>query len=326
MNSQKYLISIVVPVYKVEKYLHRCIDSILSQTYKNFELILVDDGSPDGCPSICDEYASLYENIIVIHKENRGVSAARNSGIQIARGKYITFIDSDDFVKESFLEVLKTALDVNNVSISMCSYKRVIDSSQNIVSHKNVVRVINDFEAMNMLLDDQSKCAPWGKLYDMALFNNLCFPIGKIMEDMFVMPILFEKAKHLAVSSQELYCYNQEGESITRSTFNYNKLDMVEAASFWKSHTSLYYPELSDKAHIHYFTVVINNCMYLTKALDSYGKSKYDEYKTEILNNYNYIINSKYVTNNTKIKVILLKFQLFRLFVKVDSFLNYRNL
>lgn len=322
MNSAEHLISIVVPVYKVEKYLHRCIDSILSQTYKNFELILVDDGSPDGCPSICDEYAILYENITVIHKENMGVSAARNSGIEIARGKYITFIDSDDFVHESFLEVLKTTLDVHNVSISMCSYKRVSDSSHAIVMNKNVVRVINDLEAMDMLLDDQSKCAPWGKLYDIKLFVDLRFPVGKIMEDMFVMPILFEKAKYLSVSSQELYCYNQEGESITRSTFNYNKLDMVEAASFWKSHTSLYYPELSDKAHIHYFTVVINNCMYLTKALDSYGKSKYDEYKTEILNNYNYIINSKYTTRNTKIKVTLLKFQLFRLFVKVDCFLG----
>jgi glycosyltransferase involved in cell wall biosynthesis len=322
MNSAEHLISIIVPVYKVEKYLRRCIDSILSQTYKNFELILVDDGSPDGCPSICDEYASLYENIKVIHKENRGVSAARNSGIEIARGKYITFIDSDDFVHESFLKVLKTTLDVHKVSISMCSYIRVSDSSHTIVSDKNVVRVLNDLEAMDMLLDDQSKCAPWGKLYEMHLFNNLRFPIGKIMEDMFVMPILFEKAKFLSISSQELYFYNQEGESITRSTFNYNKLDMVEAASFWKTHTTFYYPKLSDKAHIHYFTVAINNCMYLTKAHDSYGKSKYYEYKTEILNNFNYIINSKYATRNTKIKVILLKFHLFRIFVKVDCFLG----
>jgi glycosyltransferase involved in cell wall biosynthesis len=317
MNSAEHLISIVVPVYKVEKYLHRCIESILSQTYKNFELILVDDGSPDGCPSICDEYASLYENITVIHKENTGVSAARNSGIEIARGKYITFIDSDDFVNESFLKVLKTTLDVHNVPISMCSYKRVSESSQIIVSNKNVVRVINDLEAMDMLLEDQSRCAPWAKLYHIDLFENIRFPVGKIMEDMFVMPILFEKAKQLAICSQELYCYNQEGESITRSTFNYNKLDMVEAASFWRKHTRSYYPELSDKAHIHYFTVAINNCIYLTKAQDSFGKSKYYEYKTEILNNYEYILNSKYATRNTKIKVTLLKFQLFRIFGKV---------
>lgn len=325
MSNSKKLISIIVPVYKVEKYLRRCIESILSQTYKNFELILIDDGSPDGCPSICDEYASLHENIKVIHKENGGVSAARNSGIEIARGKYITFIDSDDFVHESFLKVLKTNLDFHNVSISMCSYIRVNDFSHTIVSDENVVSVFNDLEAMDMLLDDQSKCAPWGKLYDMHLFNNLHFPEGKIMEDMFVMPILFEKAKFLSMSSQELYFYNQEGESITRSTFNYDKLDMVEAASFWKTHTSLYYPELSNKAHIHYFTVAINNCMYLTTSHDSYGKSKYYVYKTEILNNFNYIFNSNYATRNTKMKVILLKFNLFRIFVKVYCFLGLRN-
>lgn len=317
MNGEEHLISIVVPVYKVEKYLCRCIESILLQTYKYYELILVDDGSPDGCPSICDDYANIYENIIVIHKENFGVSAARNSGIEIAKGKYITFVDSDDYVHESFLEVLKATLDIHNVSMAMCSYRRVNDSYNEKILVENNSRVINSFEAMDMLLDDQSKCAPWGKLYNMDLFDNLRFPIGKIMEDMFIMPIIFEKAKHLAVSSQELYCYNQEGESITRSTFNYNKLDMVEAASFWKSHTSLYYPELSDKAHIHYFTVAINNCMYLTKALDSYGKSKYYEYKTEILNNFNYIIKSKYTTRNTKIKLILLKLQLFRFFFRI---------
>ncbi|QSB27960.1 glycosyltransferase family 2 protein [Flavobacterium sp. CLA17] len=317
MNNEKHLISIVIPVYKVEKYLRRCIESVLSQTYKFYELILVDDGSPDNCPAICDEYAGIYENIIVIHKENQGVSAARNSGIEAAKGKYITFIDSDDFVDESFLEILKTTLDVHNVSISMCSYKRVNDSSQIEKSKKNEVKVINDFEAMNMLLDDQSKCAPWGKLYEINLFQDLRFPVGKIMEDMFVMPVIFEKAKFLSIGSQELYFYNQEGESITRSTFNYNKLDMVEAADFWKKHTSLHYPELSEKASIHFFTVIINNCMYLTKADDSYGKSKYYEYKAEILNSYKHIINSKYTTRNTRIKVILLKFNLFRLFTKL---------
>lgn len=316
MNSSKHLVSIVVPVYKVEKYLPRCIESIISQTYSNFELILVDDGSPDNCPLICDEYAKKHKNIIVIHKKNGGVSAARNSGIEIANGDSITFIDSDDFVHESFLKVLKTTLDVHKVSISMCSYKRVNDSSQSIVLDENLVSMINDFEAMDMLLDDQSKCAPWGKLYEMHLFNNLRFPVGKIMEDMFVMPILFGKSKFVALSSQELYFYNQEGESITRSTFNYKKLDMVDGTLFWKKHTELYYPELSEKASIHYFTTVINNCIPLSKTNNSYGFLKYEEYKNNILDNYNYIINSKYTTRNTKIKVIFMKFQLFRLFAK----------
>ncbi len=316
MNSAEHLISIVVPVYKVENYLRRCIESLLSQTYKHYELILVDDGSPDDCPRICDEYAKTHKNIFVIHKENSGLSAARNSGIEMAKGKFITFVDSDDYVHESFLEVLKTTLDANNVSMSMCSYKRVDDSSGKIILDKDKVRVLDDLSAMNMLLDDQSRCTAWAKLYDMDLFDSLRFSVGKIMEDMFVMPTLFEKAKFVAISSQELYFYNQEGESITRSTFNYNKLDMVDGTLFWKKHTELYYPELSEKASVHYFTTVINNSIPLSKMNDSYGILKYDEYKNNILDNYNYIINSKYTTRNTKIKVILMKIQLFRLFAK----------
>ncbi|WP_281324271.1 glycosyltransferase family 2 protein [Flavobacterium sp. IMCC34518] len=317
MNSAGHLISIVVPVYNVEKYLCRCIESILSQTYKYYELILVDDGSPDGCPSICDSYEKKHENIIVIHKKNSGLSAARNSGIEIAKGKYIAFIDSDDYVHESFLEVLKNSMIENNVLMSMCYYRKVYDSLRVEISDSKNIIVANDLEAMDMLLNDQSRCSAWGKLYDIDLFKNVRFPVGKIMEDMFVMPTIFEKAKFVAITSQDLYFYNQEGESITRSVFNYKKLDMVEAASFWRKHTSLHYPELLEKASIHFFTVVINNCTYLTKMNDSYGKSKYQEYKNEVLNNYEYILNSKYATRNTKIKVILLKFQLFRLLVKI---------
>lgn len=317
MNNTEHLISIVVPVYKVEKYLPRCIESILSQTYKNYELILVDDGSPDNCPKICDDYANEYKNIFVIHQKNSGVSEARNKGIEFANGKYLTFIDSDDYVHQSFLEVLKNTLDSNSVPLSMCNYKRVNDDSKNnIILNKNKITVLNDLAAMDMLLDDQSKCAPWGKLYDAILFNNVRFPVGKIMEDMFVMPIIFEKSKFIALTSQDLYFYNQEGESITRSKFSYNKLDMVEAAFFWKKHTSLYYPELLEKASIHFFNVVINNCIYLTKNTDDYGITKYDEYKSKIINNYNFLLNSRYAKTNTKIKVILLKFGLFRLIFK----------
>ena len=104
--SDEMLVSIVVPVYKVEKYINRCVESILKQTYKNFELILVDDGSPDMCPHICDEYAAKYDFIRVIHKKNGGLSDARNHGIEVAKGNYITFIDSDDYVSVDYLEIL----------------------------------------------------------------------------------------------------------------------------------------------------------------------------------------------------------------------------
>lgn len=316
MKNSENLISVVVPVYKVEAYLNRCIDSILSQTYKNFELILINDGSPDNCPAICDAYASKHNCVKVIHKENKGVSAARNKGIEIAKGKYIAFVDSDDYIHPDYLSTLMFMLNNSEAQLSMCAYKKVFDSEKNEIKVSYNFKIISDLLAMDMLLNDQSKCAPWAKLYDINLFKEVRFPEGKIMEDMFVMPTLFSKAKVIAINSQELYYYNQEGLSITRSSFNYKKLDMVEAALHWKNHTGINHPTLFEKASIHYYTTVIDNCIYLSKVMDDYGISIYKKYKKELISNYNTIIKSKYSSKGTKIKVVLLKYGLFRLFFK----------
>jgi glycosyltransferase involved in cell wall biosynthesis len=317
MNNIENLISVVVPVYKVEIYLNRCIDSILHQSYKNIELILINDGSPDNCPTICDDYANKYDCIKVIHKENEGVSAARNTGLQIAKGKYIAFVDSDDYIHTDYLITLMFMLSNSEAQISICAHKEVFDSERNEINVNNNFKIISDFLAMDMLLNDQSKCAPWGKLYDINLFKEIRFPEGKIMEDMFVMPLLFKKANRIAISTAQLYYYNQEGVSITRSGFNYNKLDMVEAALSWKNHTEINYPTLFEKASMHYYTTVIDNCIYLSKVTDDYGISIYNKYKKDLMSNYSYIIKSKYTSIATKIKVTLLKSGLFRLIFKL---------
>ena len=320
MKYKDNLISIVIPVYNVEKYLKRCVDSILAQTYKNFEIILVDDESPDNCPQICDEYAKRYKNISVIHLKNLtpGASEARNTGIELAKGKYITFIDSDDYVHNSILEVLKTTLEDNKVSLSMCSYKKVDDSFSFKEGEfiKEETFVISDFSAMNLLVDDQTTSAVWGKLYDINLFKEVRFPIGKHNEDMFTTPLLYKKALQIATSSQELYFYNQEGESLCRSDFNINMLDMLDAINFWKKQTYSYYPKLTEKVDIHYFSTVLHKCQLIVKSKDKEIKSKYEKYKKEILINFNYIQKSKYLTRNNKIKLILLKLGLFSLFFK----------
>lgn len=123
------LISVIVPVYNVEKYLSKCIDSILAQTYKNLEIILVDDGSPDNCPKICDEYAKKDNRIKVIHKENGGLSAARNVALDIAKGEYIGFVDSDDFIAEDMYEVLYNLAEKYNAEISSVSFYKVIENN-----------------------------------------------------------------------------------------------------------------------------------------------------------------------------------------------------
>ncbi|MFV8352512.1 glycosyltransferase family 2 protein [Flavobacterium sp. XS2P14] len=317
MKKSEDLISVVVPVYKVENYLNRCIDSILSQTYKNIELILINDGSPDNSPAICDAYASENSCVKVIHKENEGVSAARNKGIEIAKGKYIAFIDSDDYICKGYLSTLMFMLSNSEAQLSVCGYKKVFDSKVDKIKVSNDFEIIPDLLAMDMLLNDQSKCTPWGKLYNINLFKEVRFPEGKLMEDMFVMPLLFKKAKLIAISTEELYYYNQEGESITRSSFNYKKLDIVEGALSWKNYTEVNYPTLFEKASLHYYATVIDNCIYLSRVKDDYGISIYEKYKEEIISNYNTILISKYATKRTKIKVILLKYGFFRIFFKL---------
>jgi glycosyltransferase involved in cell wall biosynthesis len=317
MKKSGDLISVVVPVYKVEEYLDRCIDSILSQTYNNLELILINDGSPDKCPAICDAYAREHSRVKVIHKGNEGVSAARNTGVEIASGKYIAFVDSDDYIHKDYLDTLMFMLSNSQAQLSMCAYKKVFDSEKNDVKAGNNFEIISDLLAMDMLLNDQSKCAPWGKFYNINLFKEIKFPEGKIMEDMFIMPKIFSKAKVIALNQGELYYYNQEGLSITRSSFNYQKLDMVEGALSWKKHTEINYPTLFEKASMHYYATVIDNCIYLSKVKDHYGISIYKKYKKEIISNYNTILKSKYPSKRTKIKVILIKYGFFRLFFKL---------
>lgn len=315
MNKDGNLISIVVPVYKVEKYLKRCIDSILAQTYQNFEIILIDDESPDNCPQICDEYAKKYQNITVIHQKNQspGASEARNTGIELSKGKYIIFIDSDDYVHKSMIEILFNSLMDNNLRMSMCSYKKVdnLFTDTEHIHLKNKLQLISDFDAMNLLIEDQTTSAVWGKLYDISLFNGVRFPIGKHNEDMFISPVLYLKAKEIAYNSIELYYYNQEGESLCRADFNINMIDMIDAIKTWQLQTKLYYPELIEKVDIHYFSNLLNKCQSMVKSDDDKIKSKFNKFKKEVLISFNYILKSKFTTRNNKIKVILLKLGLF---------------
>ena len=127
---ENQLISIIVPIYNVEKYLKQCIESIISQTYRNIEIILVDDGSPDNCGKICDEYSQKDKRIIVLHKENGGLSDARNKGIDIAKGDYLTFVDSDDFVNIDYIEKLYNSIKFNNTKLAQCGISKVDENNE----------------------------------------------------------------------------------------------------------------------------------------------------------------------------------------------------
>lgn len=238
-------ISVIVPVYKVEKYLGRCVDSILAQTYENFELILVDDGSPDRCGVMCEEYAEKDGRIQVLHRENGGLSAARNTGIDWvftnSGSEYITFIDSDDWVHPQYLELLLRAAEENGVGVSVARhrYKETYDRA-------DLTRVDEEPKVETMMAEDLLVNHEWffnyawNKLYARGHFETLRYPVGKNFEDTFTTyQALFESGQ-VALVDQELYFYFRNMEGITRSPWSPKELVVFEGIrqqlAFYKEH------------------------------------------------------------------------------------------
>lgn len=211
------LISVIVPIYKVEKYLKKCVESILEQTYSNLDIILVDDGSPDNCGDIIEEFRKKNERIRTIHQKNGGLSDARNSGIKIAKGKYIVCIDSDDWIEKNMIEVLYKDIINTNSDISVCEFVEE-DDLQNILSAKKYNNEIIEFsskEALKSLIkQDILTNHAWNKLYKASLFEGIEYPKGQLMEDVSTTYKLFEKANKIVYQNTSLYHYIQRGTSI----------------------------------------------------------------------------------------------------------------
>ena len=227
------LISIVIPVYRVEKYLNKCIDSVLAQLYDNLEIILVDDGSDDNCPQICDQYACIDCRIKVIHKDNGGLSSARNSGIDIAKGKYICFIDSDDYIDENYVQKLYDALVLNNADISICAFSEMDEKGNQLDGNKRLPNTILDKEDLyrKNLVPDISWCmgVAWNKLYKIQLFDNVRYPEHKWHEDDFVSHHIYDNINKAVFIEDKLYYYVQHSGSITSNKRSLKHLDKIEA-------------------------------------------------------------------------------------------------
>ena len=212
----KDLISIIVPIYKVEKYLEKCLNSIINQTYKNIEIILIDDGSPDNCGKICDEYAKKDSRIKVIHQENKGISAARNIGIDKSIGKYLMFVDSDDYIEETMAEHLYTNLKEYNADLSVCSLYCIINNKVTRKTKKDEIKILSNYNAIkNSYTIDTISNVPWNKLYKKELFNNIKFPEGRIAEDLATMYLILDKCNSVVFSTKPLYYYIRRADSIT---------------------------------------------------------------------------------------------------------------
>lgn len=225
-------ISVIVPVYKVEPYIHRCVDSILAQTFQDFELILVDDGSPDSCDSICDSYAVKDHRIHVIHQKNGGLSAARNTGIdwvfENSDSQWLTFVDSDDWIHEKYLESLLEAARQNDCQMSACYAYRTggADFPEEMLDVKQCVSA-NDYYCGEVSGNVGSTA--WGKLYARELFETLRYPVGKLHEDEFTTYKAVYQSGKVAVVPAHMYAYYQNPAGIIRSKWNPRRMDGIQA-------------------------------------------------------------------------------------------------
>lgn len=228
-------ISIIIPVYNVEKYLNRCVDSVLKQTYKNLEIILVDDGSTDCSGKICDSIKEKDCRVNVIHKQNGGLSSARNAGLDVATGDFIGFIDSDDWVTEDMYEYLLGLFNKYEVEIVSCSYILASDKKQKINNRNVSESLYNRNDALYYYLysgifnrrTDYSVCK---KLYKKECFKNIRFPEGRLYEDMATNFQILKNCKRYIISTKKCYYYYQNSVSITRKKVNYNHFDLLYAA------------------------------------------------------------------------------------------------
>lgn len=223
------LISIIIPVYKVEKYLEKCIESVLKQTYTNLQIILVDDGSPDNCGKICDEYAKKDPRIEVIHKVNGGLSDARNVGIAKAKGKYIGFVDSDDYIKEDMYEILINLIKEYDADVSICNLYDVIDGKEYIKNNENGIQEYSRLEILKeVLLDKNIQSYAWNKLYKKELFDEIKYPIGKKYEDIGTTFYVFEKCNKIVVTSEPEYYYLKRSDSLVNNVTESTVLDYTD--------------------------------------------------------------------------------------------------
>lgn len=230
-------ISVIVPVYNVEKYIRKCLDSILNQTFIDFEIILVDDGSPDNCGKICDEYAKADTRISVIHRKNGGLSAARNSGIdwffKNSNSEFLTFVDSDDTITETYLERLINSID-DNTDIVSCKLNFLIEETKKSETDGALdtpAECYTGKEAVIHLykMDSKVRTEACAKLYRKHLFSNIRFPEGKIHEDQAVVPILLYNSRNVVAINDPLYTYYIRNDSITHGSFSVKRFDDIDA-------------------------------------------------------------------------------------------------
>lgn len=288
------VISIIIPIYNAEKYIEKCVDCIQKQSYQNLEIILVEDGSPDNCGHICDLLAAKDNRIKVIHKENKGAASARNAGLDAAAGKYIAFVDADDYILENYIMTLYLLLTENEAQVSICDFEIVDEHANRIYidelheeKNRDADTAIKVLSGKDIILEDLQghweHVAPWGKLFKAELFQNVRFPNWVRHEDESVFIQVFEQVDKVLVCKDKLYYYVQhEGSLMNRA---YSEIDRSTYLTMWRERLEYYTNQNPKNARLlvpvqqAYVSWAI---LYLTQYADEMTKEQQDELKQEI--------------------------------------------
>lgn len=273
-------ISVVIPVYRTEAYLDRCVASVLAQTHKDLDVILVDDGSPDKCGEICDGYAKADSRVRVFHQHNQGLSAARNAGIAAARGEYIGFVDSDDWIRADMYQRLLSNIISFNAQLASCASLRVFDGRAPVKQIASPFAMSGKEALANMLTGaGTGGHTAWNKLYSISLFNGVRYPAGRLFEDAFTTYRLYYQCDTVAYDPEQCYYYYQRPGSITGRGFSKRAMDALEAAREIESFVKENCPELV--SHADCFTVI--TCLSLIYRIIASGREKNREYYNEVM-------------------------------------------
>lgn len=318
----KDTISVIIPIYKVEKYLERCIQSVINQTYTNLQIILVDDGSPDSCGKICDDYAKKDSRIEVIHKTNGGISDARNVGINKAKGKYIAFLDPDDYIVKDMYETLYKNLIKYKADISICKYQYIQEEKQlNFNNDSNNIFIMDKMQAMKELLINKTITNHlWNKLYKKDFFNDIKFPNGKKYEDIYVMYLLFEKSSKIVYQDTTKYIYINREQSILHNK-NPNMIqDYINCINNRYKYLFNKYEELEKELNYNLLFSILN---YHVMAIG--GKLK-EFYNSEVMENeYKKLKNIKKDVKKSKMyKKLCIKYRIFLYILLFNKNFTYK--
>ena len=267
------LISVIIPIYNVEQYLPRCIDSVLAQTYENLEIFLVDDGSPDNCGRICDEYAAKDSRIKVIHKKNGGLSDARNTALDVCSGEYISFVDSDDYVSDDHIESLYRAIDKYHTRLAVCGIIRFDESGKSSIDYapSSIEKCVSG-EEMFETVWRPSAC---NKLYHKSLFAGIRYPYGKLYEDLFIYHDILAQIEQLSFTGKNSYFYYYRQNSIINREYDVRNTDFIEGLDLRINRLrELKYYDLADRQLVFMFNHTVEAYIKLKKTTDAAMKRR----------------------------------------------------